>query len=64
MIEGTARQAIVGIGTNEVYMGSAVTKKYLQFKDDGTLSYSGKKIGLVEDMAEGDQKVHARIYEL
>ncbi|WP_257144391.1 phage baseplate upper protein [Bacillus wiedmannii] len=56
MIEGTARQAIVGIGTNEVYMGNAVTKKYLQFKDDGTLSYSGKKVGFVEDMAEETKK--------
>ncbi|MDF9622599.1 BppU family phage baseplate upper protein [Bacillus cereus] len=56
MIEGTAKQAIVGIGTNEVYMGNAVTKKYLQFKDDGTLSYSGKKVGFVEDMAEETKK--------
>ncbi|HHL0974513.1 TPA: BppU family phage baseplate upper protein [Bacillus cereus] len=56
MIEGTAKQAIVGIGTNDVYMGNTVTKKYLQFKDDGTLSYSGKKIGLVEDMAEETKK--------
>ncbi|MEK4503053.1 BppU family phage baseplate upper protein [Bacillus sp. FSL R12-0069] len=46
------KQAIVGSGTNDVYIGHSVTKKYLQLKDDGTLSYSGKRIGLVEDMAE------------
>lgn len=46
------KQAIIGGGTNDVYIGHSVTKKYLQLKDDGTLSYSGKKVGLVEDMAE------------
>ncbi|HFK1410047.1 BppU family phage baseplate upper protein [Bacillus thuringiensis] len=44
------KQAIVGSGTNDVYIGHSVTKKYLQLKDDGTLSYSGKKVGLVEDV--------------
>ncbi|AOM13803.1 BppU family phage baseplate upper protein [Bacillus thuringiensis] len=46
------KQVIVGSGTNDVYIGHSVTKKYLQLKDDGTLSYSGKRVGLVEDMAE------------
>ncbi|MBE5106485.1 BppU family phage baseplate upper protein [Bacillus thuringiensis] len=40
------RQANVGVGTDDVYLSNTVSKKYLQLKDDGTLSYSNIPVAL------------------
>ncbi|MGX5537621.1 hypothetical protein ACWKTJ_06820 [Bacillus wiedmannii] len=47
----TDKQAIVGAGTNDVYLSNSLTKKYLQLKDDGVLAYGGIPVAL-SDIAQ------------
>ncbi|MGG3502832.1 hypothetical protein ABES12_22465, partial [Bacillus anthracis] len=49
---GTAdKQAIVGVGANDVYLSNSLTKKYLQLKDDGVLAYGSIPVAL-SDVAQ------------
>ena len=39
-ISGNGKNVVVGTGGNDVYLNNSKSGKYLQLKDDGTLSYS------------------------
>lgn len=41
---GNSKNAIVGTGTSDIYLYNSASGKYLQLKDNGTLSYSDKPI--------------------
>lgn len=43
-INGNSKEAQFGTGGSDVYIHNSKSNKYLQLKDDGTLSYSGNKI--------------------
>lgn len=43
-VEGNSKIVGMGTGTNDVYIHNSASNKYLQLKDDGTLSYSNNVI--------------------
>lgn len=43
-ISGNNKNLVIGTGTSDVYIHNTASGKYLQMKDDGSLSYSSSKI--------------------
>ncbi|MGG3045627.1 pyocin knob domain-containing protein [Bacillus anthracis] len=43
------KDAVIGCGANDTYLRNSKSGKYLQLKDDGTLSYDGKGVALTDE---------------
>lgn len=43
------KNAVIGSGANDIYLHNSKSGKYLQLKDNGTLSYNGKGVALTDE---------------
>lgn len=51
-VSGNGKSADINTGAKDVYLRNTASNKYLQLKDDGTLTYSGVKIALMSDKSD------------
>lgn len=51
-VQNGSKNAAFGIGTSDTYVGNLTSRKYLQLRDDGVLSYSNDKVILYSDRSD------------
>lgn len=52
---GNGKNAVVGTGASDIYLHNSASGKYLQLRDDGTLTYSGSPIVMGSKTASGNR---------